>query len=112
MCAWRPCCHIAATSRRELGQWLCVPPFRVVCPCQVSCSGLVRKESAVGKPRSEGRINRQKMASLPLFRCRPSPEGDWATEGELTHWPPRCARTDWLASFGRRRGSDYESLYV
>jgi len=31
--ARQPCCHIP--NSRELGQWLCVPPFRVVCPWRV-----------------------------------------------------------------------------
>ena len=29
--AWQPCCPIASV---DLGQWLCVPPFQMVCPCQ------------------------------------------------------------------------------
>ena len=32
MVARQPCCHVQLAL--ELGQWLCVPRFRVVCPYQ------------------------------------------------------------------------------
>ena len=36
--AWQPCCHIPlhpfVDALRDLGQWLCAPPFRTVCPLQ------------------------------------------------------------------------------
>jgi hypothetical protein len=41
VCAWRLCCLIprALPARLDLGQWLCVPPFRMVCLCQVRRRG-------------------------------------------------------------------------
>ena len=32
--AWQPCCRIARLKSRNLGQWLCAPPFRMVRPLQ------------------------------------------------------------------------------
>jgi hypothetical protein len=34
VCARQPCYHVQAFL--DVGQWLCVPPFRVVCPFRAS----------------------------------------------------------------------------
>ena len=79
MCAWRPCDRIP--SYRNVGQWLCVPPFRVVCLFQVSGS-VARRALLSTFPVSYMENQPSEIVFLPAFSapqvaqpCRPADKG-------------------------------------